>query len=263
MDQLSAAAIGLPGAQVRVVDQCGSTNSELLSSRDTFSRPVLLAAEAQTAGRGRRGRRWHSRPGEAITFSLACRIARPARELASLSLVAGVAAGHALRALGIERAALKWPNDLVVADQDGVGGGAKLGGILVETRRHAGASLAVIGIGINYLPDPTLQQRLRRSIACVADLVPRLPSRNEIIRRTAEALLLALAAFERGGFAAMREAWLALHAHAGQRLRVRLADGRTVSGIATGLADDGGLELQTRSGLRAIRSGSVIQARAA
>ena len=256
MDRLSAAAIELPGVDVRVVGQCGSTNSELLSSADPFRRPAILAAETQTAGRGRRGRRWHSRPGEAVTFSLACRVSRPPRELAALSLVAGVAAGRALRALGVHDVSLKWPNDLVA-------NGAKLGGILVETRRHAGASLAVIGIGINYLPDPALQQRLRRSIACVAELAAQPPSRNEIIRATAEALLAALEEFERGGFAAVREAWIALHANAGQRLRVRLTDGRTVSGIAAGLAEDGGLQLQTRSGLRAIRSGRVIHARAA
>jgi hypothetical protein len=46
-------------------------------------------------------------------------------------------------------------------------------------------------------------------------------------------------------------------------LRVRLADGRTLTGIAAGLAEDGGLQLQTRSGLRAVRSGRVVSARIA
>jgi biotin-(acetyl-CoA carboxylase) ligase len=54
-----------------------------------------------------------------------------------------------------------------------------------------------------------------------------------------------------------------LHAHAGQRLRVRLADGRMLTGIAAGLAEDGGLQLHTRSGLRAVRSGRVVSARIA
>src|SRR5438105_2916458 len=100
MDRLDAAAIAVPGVEVRVLQKCRSTNSELLAEKRIDS-PVLLAAEEQTAGRGRRGRRWHSAPGRDLAFSLARRIARPARELAALSLVAGVAAATALRSLGV------------------------------------------------------------------------------------------------------------------------------------------------------------------
>jgi BirA family biotin operon repressor/biotin-[acetyl-CoA-carboxylase] ligase len=221
---------------------------------------VLLAAETQTAGRGRRGRRWQSDPAGGITFSLALRVARAPRELAALSLVAGVAAARTLRALGVAQAALKWPNDLEA-------GGAKLGGILVETRGQqgggSGGSLAVIGIGINYRPDAALQRSLRRRIACVSEFVSPPPPRSRIIQGIAAALLAALEAFEAGGLDALRDEWLALHAHAGQRLRVRLADGRMLTGIAAGLAEDGGLQLHTRSGLRAVRSGRVVSARLA
>lgn len=255
MDRLDAAQIRLPGMDVRVVAVCDSTNTVLIQEKH-LSSPVLLAAEEQTAGRGRRGRRWHGTPGRDIAFSVARRIVRPARELAALSLVAGVAAARALRALGVSEAALKWPNDLVVGD-------AKLGGILVETRTQGSASLAVIGIGINFESKPELERSLRRGIASVADLVSPVPSRNGIIQKIALELLEALAAFEARGFDAARGEWLALHAHAGQRLRVRLADGRVLTGIAAGLADDGGLRLQTRRGLRAVRSGRVISARAA
>lgn len=254
-DRLDAALIRVPGVDVRVVASCDSTNTVLIQERH-LGRPVLLAAEEQTAGRGRRGRRWHSAPGRDIAFSLARRIVRPARELAVLSLVAGVAAAKALRAFGVSQAALKWPNDLLVD-------GAKLGGILVETRSQGGTSLAVIGIGINFQPKPELQRRLRRSIASMTDLVSPVPSRNEIVQEIALTLLEALDAFEARGFEAAREDWLALHAHAGQRLRVRLADGRMLTGVASGLADDGCLRLQTRRGLRAVRSGRVVSARAA
>src|SRR5690349_2264995 len=139
MDRLEAGAIRLPGIEVRVVERCTSTNALL---RDEGRADVLLAAEQQTAGRGRRGRRWHSAPGSSAMFSLAKIVRRPSRELAGLSLVAGVGAARALRALGAARVALKWPNDLVMD-------GAKLGGILVETSSRAPATLAVIGIGIN------------------------------------------------------------------------------------------------------------------
>src|SRR6266496_3479524 len=111
MDALNARAIALPGIEVRVLERCTSTNAVLLGEGKGA---VLLAAEEQTAGRGRRGRRWYSPPGSGVTFSLSAVIRRPARELAGLSLVAGVGAARALRALGVAQAALKWPNDLVV-----------------------------------------------------------------------------------------------------------------------------------------------------
>ena len=61
----------------------------------------------------------------------------------------------------------------------------------------------------------------------------------------------------------LRAAWERMDAHAGKRLRVRLADGRVLTGVARGLDGDGGLRLQTRSGLRAVRSGRVLSARPA
>src|SRR5258705_7763364 len=113
----------LPGIETRFVERCRSTNETLLAQ----GRPgVLLVAEEQTAGRGRRGRRWHSAPGAGLTFSLARTVRRPLRELAGLSLVAGVAVARALRALGGTRAALKWPNDIMVGE-------AKLGGLPAGT----------------------------------------------------------------------------------------------------------------------------------
>jgi BirA family biotin operon repressor/biotin-[acetyl-CoA-carboxylase] ligase len=237
----------LPGIEVRMVERCGSTNAVLLAE----GKPdVLLAAEEQTAGRGRRGRRWYSAPGAGVTFSLSSIIRRPARELAGLSLVAGVAATRALRSLGIAQAALKWPNDLVVD-------GAKLGGILVETR----GSFAVIGIGINCRRDSALEARLRRPLASLDRFIP--VDRSRVIERVAGSLREALATFQAHGLAPLLSEWERMDAHAGKRLRVRLADGRVLTGLARGLDSDGGLRLQTRSGLRAVRSGRVLSARPA
>lgn len=244
----------LPGVEVRRVARCGSTNSVLLAERDQAA-PVLLVAAEQTAGRGRRGRRWHAAPGAALTFSLARRIRRPARELAALSLVAGVAAVRALRALGVAQAALKWPNDLLA-------GGAKLGGILVETRAARGATLAVFGIGINLRGAAELERRLHRKVAALDQFID-VGNGDKIIHAIVTDLLSAIDAFEAGGFEAARGEWEALHAHAGQRLKVRLADGRSVTGIAMGLAQDGALSLRTRAGMKVIRSGRVVSARAA
>jgi BirA family biotin operon repressor/biotin-[acetyl-CoA-carboxylase] ligase len=253
MDRLDAAAIVVPGVQVRVVERCTSTNSVLLKGPCTGA--VLLAAEEQTAGRGRRGRRWRSAPGAGITFSLSRSLQRPVREAAGLSLVAGVAVARALRALGVAQTALKWPNDLVV-------NGAKLGGILVDTRSQGRVTHAVIGIGLNCRHDVGLELRLRRKLGALDQFIEKI-DRNEIIARIARSLLDALDEFETRGLGSARRDWEAMDAHAGQRLRVRLADGRVVSGVASGLAEDGALRLLTRDGLRAVRNGHVLSARTA
>lgn len=250
--QLIAQSLDRPGVQVRIVDRCASTNSMLLLY--TSAVPVLLAAEEQTAGRGQRGRRWHSAPGSDVAFSLARRMPRPARDLPALSLVAGVAAARALRAMGVSEAALKWPNDLMVR-------GAKLGGILVETRSEGEATRAVFGVGINCIHQSGLERRLRRPIAALDQFIR--PARNTVIASVARELLAALERFEAEGFAAVRREWEAMDAHAGQRLRVRLANGRSISGIGGGLAADGALRLLTRKGEEAVRSGRIISARLA
>jgi BirA family biotin operon repressor/biotin-[acetyl-CoA-carboxylase] ligase len=252
MDRLDERAIALPGIEVRVLQRCTSTNALLLAE----GKPdVLLAAEEQTAGRGRRGRRWHASRGSAVTFSLARMVHRPPRELAGLALAAGVGAARALRSLGAVRTALKWPNDLLIE-------GAKLGGILVETRSiGASPALAVIGIGINCRADALIARRVRRPIAALEQYIA--VDRNQIISRMATSLLEALAAFDADGLARLGGEWEAMHAHAGERLRVRLANGRVVTGLARGLDREGGLQLETRAGIRAVQSGRVLSARPA
>lgn len=250
-DALDAQQIKVPGLAVHVLERCTSTNTLLLAGE--FEPPCLLAADEQTVGRGRRGRRWWSARGRSATFSLAYVSRRPPRELAGLSLVAGVAAAQALHALGASDTRLKWPNDLVAGDD-------KLGGILVETRSARGGTLAVIGIGINCRASQDVSARVTRGIATLERWIAA-PSRSRVITAVAQRLKDALARFEASGLEPMRAEWDALDGLAGRSLRVRLADGRVLSGVASGIAEDGALRLQTARGLRTVHSARVVAAR--
>ena len=248
-------ALGKP-LTVEALASCGSTNTELLS-REGVRGPALLLAEQQTAGRGRRGRRWHSSPGAAIMFSLRWDFAGDAGRLRGLSLAAGVAIAKALHGLGARGVALKWPNDLLAS----VGtGGAKLGGILIETRSSRDRITAVIGVGLNCRRMPGLATRLKRKVATLDELIDPLPARNEIIIRIAAELVRTLALFGNAGFEAFRTEWEAMHANQGQPLRVRTTGGRVVAGIADGVGADGGLILRTRRGVLRVHSGTVVRA---
>lgn len=269
MDPLDAASVAPlvhhPGLEVRVVERCSSTNALLLAevterAQRAASHPVLLAAEAQTAGRGQRGRKWHSARGAGVTFSILRHMRCTPQLLCGLSLAVGVAAVRALRALGAGEVALKWPNDLLAG---GKHEGAKLGGILIETRMQERDIWAVVGIGINCRAVGALGARLRRRLIALDDLLHPAPARNAVIAAVAREVLCALEFFETAGLPAFADDWRALHAHEGRRLRVRLADGRTVSGIAAGIAPSGALRLRTRGGTRDVASGRILSAAAA
>ncbi len=221
--------------------------------RETGSGAAVLVTDEQTAGRGRRGRRWYASPGSALMFSLRWEFAGPVARLRGLSLAAGVGIANALRALGASGVALKWPNDLLA-------GSAKLGGVLIETRASVGRVAAVIGVGINCRAQPGLDARLGRGVAALEELITPLPSRNLIAAQLVAELARTLRAFDAGGLASFRGAWEAMHAQQGERMRVRTAGGRIVAGVAEGIAADGALLLRNRRGLHAIASGTVMRA---
>ncbi len=138
--------------QLDVVASTASTNSDLLLDLRPEGLQCLIA-EAQTAGRGRRGRHWQSMPGTHLAFSLARHFA--SRDVAGLPIALGVSIAAALRALSCD-VGLKWPNDLVRILPDGRL--AKLGGLLVESAITANGSVrAVMGIGLNVYAAPQVE----------------------------------------------------------------------------------------------------------
>jgi BirA family biotin operon repressor/biotin-[acetyl-CoA-carboxylase] ligase len=103
---------------------------------------------------------------------------------------------------------------------------------------------------------------LRRKVVALEQFTA-VPDPETMAGAIAQSLLESLTAFETRGLDAVRADWDRLDAHAGQRLRVRLADGRVLTGVASGLESDGALRLATRTGMRAVHSGRVISARTA
>lgn len=127
-------------------DEVDSTNERALAAiaAGTARHHDLLVARAQSAGRGRLGRAWHSPAGEGLYLSLVL-LPETAPEPTALTMGAGLAVIEALAALGARDLDLKWPNDVLH-------GTAKLAGILVESRglgvRAAGPAF-VAGVGVN------------------------------------------------------------------------------------------------------------------
>lgn len=261
----------LPDVSVELLPHIDSTNSELMRrARAGQRQPVLLAAVEQSAGRGRQGKAWITRPGAALTFSLGLPL-QP-RDWSGLSLAVGVSLAERL---GPE-VMLKWPNDLWWQ-------GRKLGGILVETAvlgsDAAVARYAVIGVGINLeAPELPLASTAPDAGTAMAALPPvgvaeLLAARSSLaphvsgtggqtehpqdagqwLVRLLPALLGDVLQFEQAGFAAFAARFAARDALLHQPLHT--SDGR--SGSGAGVGADGALLLDTPLGRVAVASGEV------
>lgn len=201
---------------VDILPTIGSSNTELLMRAAAGAASgTCVAAEIQTAGRGRRGRAWHSQFASSLTFSLLWRFEKGAAALGGLSLVVGLALVRALRKAGINHAMLKWPNDVVV-------NGEKLAGILIETQGDMlGPTAAVIGVGLNVqLPD-ALKLSIDQPATDVASHLESQSSRNQLLAAMLCELVVVLDEFGERGFKFFKTDWIAFHALQEQAITVR------------------------------------------
>jgi len=224
---------------VDVIDVVDSTSSELsrrAATGDIHRR--VLATECQTAGRGRRGRRWTSVVGGSLTFSLGWRFERGAAYPSALPLAVGLVLAETLAAEGFAGVELKWPNDLVARRR-------KLGGVLVELSGDAqGPSLAVIGIGLNVRVPAAVRRAIPQPSTDLATLASRRSiDRNALLGRFVAALGDMLEAYAAEGFAPLRAAWQRRHSLQDKAVQVLLPDGAKLRGRVAGVDSDGALVL--------------------
>lgn len=238
--------------QLEVHQQIDSTNAYLmrLAATGAPSGSVCLA-ERQTAGRGRRGRAWISPYGVNLYLSLLWRYPLAPAALGGISLAAGAVVAEALRSLGCEDLALKWPNDLLWRHR-------KLGGLLLEVAGESqGPSHLVVGLGINLRMSQGQGDSIDQPWTTLATALADRPlSRNELAARLLDALLAALDRYGREGLAPFLDRWRAFDAYVGEPVRLHLA-GRVIEGRHAGIAADGSLQLDTPGGRLAFQTGEV------
>ena len=243
----------LPGFTIEVLPSIDSTSSELMRrARAGLMEPVLLAADEQTAGRGRLGKGWHSKAGQSLTFSLALPLA-PA-DWSGLSLAVGVSLAESLH----PDVRLKWPNDLWLHER-------KLGGILVETAGTGDSSTpertVVVGVGINIArPEAAVVNAVAGTQNALPPVAPAGLAEvlmgitaGEVLERVTLALVRDVRRFEREGFAPFAARFAARDVLKGRA--VRLSDG--VEGTASGVTPHGALQVLTSQGLRDVTSAEV------
>lgn len=241
--------------RVEVVASTGSTNEDLLvrARRRRPDGPLLLAADEQTAGRGRQQRRWVARPRTALLFSLSVPLAGLPAALPAVTLACGVALADYLigRAVPVR---LKWPNDLLLD-------GRKLAGVLCELAVDAdGQATLVVGVGINGCLGDADRAVIGQPAAALEERVPwplLAAEREAWIAALAGVVLLAVRRFVGEGFSPWRMRFNELLDARGQRVDI-VDDGHIVaSGRVVEVDTMGRLMLATAGGSRSINVGDV------
>ena len=229
----------LPDLELQFLASTDSTSTRLVDrARAGLLTPCLLVAEAQTAGRGRNGRRWLSRPGASLTFSLALALAP--QDWSGLSLAIGVALADAIEPLAPDqppRLLLKWPTDLWLAD--GSQAWRKLGGVLVEAVSAGAQRVCVVGIGLNVTAQPVAE--VSSGYAHLQELLPGIDAPTALAV-TAPALVQALQRFESQGFAGCADAYS--HRDLLRGRNVSTTSATAAGGVARGVDSSGALLLE-------------------
>ncbi|MES1206516.1 MAG: biotin--[acetyl-CoA-carboxylase] ligase [Pseudomonadota bacterium] len=241
-------------------EACGSTN-DLAGERargGAFA-GLVIAADTQTAGRGRLGRTWHSPPGANLYVSIVLRPSRPPPEIPPLTLLAGGALASALGSLGFAPR-LKWPNDVELVEKSEAGRRRKVAGILTEMStagEHALHVIIGVGLNVNGVDFPPEIAERATSLRRAAGGLP--VDRTAVLGAFLNHLEPLLDEYERRGPAV---AIAAFEAHAALPAPCRVtAPGRPnerLEGVAVGVDRDGALRLRDDTGhIHRVLSGEI------
>jgi BirA family biotin operon repressor/biotin-[acetyl-CoA-carboxylase] ligase len=263
--ELSRVASRLNGIAQRVhwLETVGSTNDIAARLADAGAgEGTVVVAEAQTAGRGRMGRVWHSPAGAGLYVSIVLRPSPvvqlspgtgfPARETSTalLTLAAGVALAQGVQAATGLPAEIKWPNDLVVARR-------KLAGILTEAAAEGRAlQFIVLGFGLN-LRQAAYPSELAQRVTSIEAETNRPADRAVILAEILAAIGDRYADLRQGRFDAILSAWreraLSLWGSAVEWN----SSGARVRGWAEGIDDTGALLVRAGGRVQRLVAGEV------
>ena len=245
MRPLAPRAAGLGGPFVHLETTASTNEHARLLARAGAPDGTVVAAEEQTAGRGRQGRSWSAPRGRALTLSV---IHRPAPDRAGgvlelLPLVVALAVCDACEAIAPVRCEIKWPNDVWIERR-------KAAGILIEARPTEG--WAVIGIGLNVdTAEDELGEELRETATSLRIATGRPADREAALDALLAALARRLDPGGEGGRERVLSAFRARDTLAGARITWRVGD-RDGSGEARGIDELGRLVVFSDDGGRVV-----------
>lgn len=244
---------------IPVVDSTSDYLKQLLSDNVDIKQGTLCLAEAQTAGRGRQGKRWVSPFGCSLYCSFYWQFNGGFQAVSGLSLAIGLAVVETLKQLGAKDLGLKWPNDIYHQ-------GKKLAGILVDVDGQIhGNCQCVIGLGIN-MALPNNVESIDQPWSDLSQALDVIPDKNHLAAALIEALNRTMEQFQEHGLKPFVEKWNEFDVFSDSEVALIMGENRIV-GIAKGIDNTGAvkLEITDEQGQKVIRSffGGEISVRAA
>jgi BirA family biotin operon repressor/biotin-[acetyl-CoA-carboxylase] ligase len=241
----------LMGKELHLLREVASTNTYgmELASKGSPEGTVVIA-ETQTAGKGRRGRKWISPKGN-LYLSVLLRPEIPFHKAPLITLMGAVAVASALRATCNLAPAIKWPNDIFLS-------GKKVSGLLTEmSAEQDRIKHIVLGIGIDVNMElSTLPEDVRAQTTTLASETGHRVDRTQLLRQ----LLLSLEEWYQvylKNDAAVLEEWEKFNMTIGNRVMVS-GQGATIEGLAHSIDSEGRLLIQLDDGtLKQIAAGDV------
>lgn len=233
--------------RISVHNELDSTNAEARRQAEGgLSLPVLILAEAQSAGRGRLGRSFYSPEGTGLYMTLLYEAGEDLLDGVGLTSVAAVAVAEALEELCDREPMIKWVNDVYIGDK-------KVCGILCESFVARGRRFIAVGIGINLYTEK-FPEELREVAASV---LPEGEVRNMCASKIADRLL----AYKTARARAEAMDYYRSHSLAIGR-KIKFTDnGEWVSAVACGVDDMGRLEVLLEDGSHRLLSSGEISLR--
>jgi BirA family biotin operon repressor/biotin-[acetyl-CoA-carboxylase] ligase len=221
---------------VAVLPVIDSTNQYLLDRIHDLHSGDACVAEYQTAGRGRRGRKWFSPFGANLYLSMYWRLEQGPAAAIGLSLVIGIVMAEVLQSLGADKVRVKWPNDLYLSDR-------KLAGILVElTGKTGDAAQIVIGAGINLIMRRVENDVINQGWINLQEAGITI-DRNTLAVRLINELRDSLRLFEQEGLAPYLSRWERLDNFINRPVKLIIGD-KEIFGISRGIDTQGALLLE-------------------
>ena len=231
-----------------------STNADVLRHQQQYQREVVAVSEAQSAGRGRRGRQWLSPFARNIYCTIGITREIPASNQGLLSIVTGLALCKALQHSADAKVGLKWPNDLLFD-------GRKLGGILIESRPLGEASFYfAIGFGLNVFMSDAELAEIPQPAASLVQAARAGVDRTRVLMASIEMVIRSIREFDHSAVQELVAEFAQFDALHGHPIEVIAGDSR-VRGINRGITPAGQLKLETEQGME-IHSAAEISLRA-
>ncbi len=230
-----------------------STNTDVIKHFEQTGRLSIATCEMQTAGKGRRGRKWVSPYAQNIYCTVGMIKSLPALQLGLLSIVSGIALCKALASCDIDTVRLKWPNDLVFDDNHQK---QKLGGILIESRPVTGGYFLAIGFGLNVHMTRSELDTIPQAATSLSLISKNTVKRQTILMTAIEVLIEAISQFDESAGESLVNEFADHDAYINQQVSVLYADDQ-ITGLNKGINSAGQLLLKTAEGILSFSAAEI------